>query len=469
MSLRTRVAAAAGVGVLAVLAVVCTVLYLSYAASLRSRVDGMLVDSAQQATSVAASLKRQASDKGTTPDVGKPITVGTIEMQVLLGPVDAGDASDFGALTSRDVAVSNGARPAYFTSARMGDTRYRVYTTTMPGTSAGALVRTARADSADDGALRGAAALLAALTVAGAAIAFGAARLTAGRVLRPIAELTGAVEHVTRTGDLHARLRASATDEVGRLSTSFDRMLAELEQSVSAQRQLVADASHELRTPLTSLTTNLELLGEGAGLADPQAPELLREARQQAGRLRSLVDDLLDLARYGESEPHREDVRLDLLVEAAVRRAAGAVTGVTFAPVLRPCLVRVDPAAVERAVANLLDNAVKWSPPGGVVRVQVDAGELRVSDDGPGIAPADLPHVFERFYRSPGARGLPGAGLGLAIVGRVAEVNGGSVDIRTGATGSTFRLRFPAFPCGSGRDDAQIHPGQVSSSRPPTT
>lgn len=186
------------------------------------------------------------------------------------------------------------------------------------------LVRTSRAANADDGALRTAALLLAALTVGAAGVTYGAARLTAGRILRPIAELTATAEHITQTRDLTARLRSTVrddggtSDEVGRLSSSFDTMLAALHESVTAQRQLVADASHELRTPLTSLTTNLDLLEDGAGLADPQAPALVRAAREQAGELNQLITDLLDLARYHESAPHRETVRLDVLTDQAV-------------------------------------------------------------------------------------------------------------------------------------------------------
>ena len=191
---------------------------------------------------------------------------------------------------------------------------YRVYTAAMPGTQGGALVRTSQADTADNGALRAAGLLLAGLTVAAAAATYGLAWLSAGRILRPVAQLTAAAEHVTRTGDLTARLGHTMTDEVGRLGASFDTMLAALEESVVAQRQLVSDASHELRTPLTSLTTNLDLLQDGAGLGDPDAPDLVRRAREQAGELNRLITDRLDLARWQDTAPHRVVVPLDTLV-----------------------------------------------------------------------------------------------------------------------------------------------------------
>ena len=449
MTLRNRVSVAAAVGVLIVVAAVSSVLYFSYAASVHSRVDATLVDDAQQASSIAQRIKQSAGGSRSVPDFAKPVTVGSVELQLFLGQVTVGQPTQFGPLDSRDVAVAEGAQPPYFAKADDGGHQFRVYTAAMPGASGGALVRTIRAVDADNGPLHNAALLLAGLTVAAAGVTYGAARLAAGRILRPIAELTATVEHVTQTRDLTARLRSTGpnddrtSDEVGRLSSSFDTMLAALHESVTAQRQLVADASHELRTPLTSLTTNLDLLEDGAGLADPQAPALVRAAREQAGELDQLITDLLDLARYHESTPHRETVRLDLLTEQAVHRLRERVRHAIIAAELRPCLVHVDPAAVDHAISNLVDNAIKWSPPDAAVRVVVENGRVLVSDHGPGITHEDLPYIFERFYRATDARGMPGAGLGLAIVGSVAEANQGTVEVRTGPGGSTFTLAFP--------------------------
>ena len=445
MTLRNRISVAAAVGVLIVVAAVSSVLYFSYAASLRSRVDATLIDAAQQASSITQRIKQSAGDSRAIPDFGRPVTVGSVELQLFPGPATVGQPTQFGPLDSRDVAVAEGAQPPYFARADDGGHQFRVYTAAMSGASGAGLVRTSRAADADDGALRNAALLLAGLTVAAAGITYGVARLTAGRILRPIAELTATAEHITQTRDLTARLRSTGLndDEVGRLSSSFDTMLAALHESVTAQRQLVADASHELRTPLTSLTTNLDLLEDGAGLADPQAPALVRAAREQAGELSQLITDLLDLARYRESAPHRETVRLDILTDQAVRRLRQRVPRAVIDAELRPCLVHVDPAAVDHAVSNLVDNAIKWSPPGTAVRVVVENGRVLISDQGPGIADEDLPYIFERFYRAPGARGMPGAGLGLAIVGSAAQASNGTVEVRTGPGGSTFTLAFP--------------------------
>jgi two-component system, OmpR family, sensor histidine kinase MprB len=444
VTLRNRVSAAAAAGVLIVVAAVSSVLYFSYAASLHSRVDAALVDAAQQASGIAQRIKQSAAHSQSGPDF--EVTVGSVEVQLFPGQAAAGQPTPFGPLDNRDVAVAEQAQPAYFADARDGGQQFRVYTAAWPGNPSG-LVRTSRAANADDGALRDAALLLAGLTVAAAGLTYGAARLTAGRILRPIAELTAAAEHVTQTRDLTAGLRSTGTnDEVGRLASSFDTMLAALHESLTAQRQLVADASHELRTPLTSLTTNLDLLEDGAGLADPQAPALVRAAREQAGELDQLITDLLDLARYHESAPHRETVRLDLLTSEAVHRVRQRTPHAAIAADLQPCLVHVDPAGVDHAICNLIDNAIKWNPPDGAVYVAVADAHVSVTDHGPGIADQDLPHIFERFYRAPAARGMPGAGLGLAIVGNVAQANGGTIEVRTGPDGSTFTLAFPPDP-----------------------
>jgi two-component system, OmpR family, sensor histidine kinase MprB len=454
VSLRNRVSVAAAIGVLIVVAAVSGVLYFTYAAVVHSRADTTLVDAAQQASTIAQNFKKSAaSGAGSSPGLDAPITVGSVELQLFTGPVGVGQSTAFGPLDNHDVDVAEGAQPPYFGTVEEGGHQYRIYTAPLSAGSAGGLVRASRAADADDGTLRNAALLLAGLTVATTGITYGAARLSAGRILAPIGQLTATVERVTLTRDLTARLHSTSpnggsySDEVGRLSSSFDTMLAALHDSVTAQRQLVADASHELRTPLTSLTTNLDLLEDGAGLSDPQAPALVRAAREQAGELDELITDLLDLARYRESVPHRETVRLDLLTEQAVHRLRRRAPQAAIETELTQCLVHVDPGAVDHAISNLVDNAIKWSAAGTAVRVVVEDGRVSVSDHGPGISAADLPHIFERFYRAPDARGMPGAGLGLAIVGSVAQASEGTVDVRTGPDGSTFTLAFPEVSC----------------------
>ena len=255
--------------------------------------------------------------------------------------------------------------------------------------------------------------------------------------------LTERVEEVTRTRDLSRRVTAERSDELGRLAASFNSMLAALDASLRSQRQLVADASHELRTPLTSLRTNLELLARGQP-ADPiERAELLTDLVGQMERLSGLVSDLIDLARDEEAAVPAEDLRLDELVGQAVADVAERYPQTRFLLDSKPARVRGVRPRIARAVTNLLDNAGKWSPRGGAVEIQVSGSEVVVRDHGPGIAPEDAPHVFDRFWRAPSARALPGSGLGLAIVRDVAESHGGSVALERPADGGArFRLRL---------------------------
>ena len=166
-------------------------------------------------------------------------------------------------------------------------------------------------------------------------------------------------------------------------------------------------------------------------------------ALAEAGELRLLISNLVELARDGQAPPHIEDVRLDLVAERVAARAAGRAPGLRFELDCRPTLVRGDPDALERAIGNLVDNALKWSPPDGRIRIAAGEGTVEVGDDGPGISDDDLQYIFDRFYRSANARALPGSGLGLAIVRRIADVHNGSVEAIPQRTGVKFRISLP--------------------------
>ena len=261
--------------------------------------------------------------------------------------------------------------------------------------------------------------------------------------LRPVRRLTETTEHVTETGDLSQRIETRGQDELGRLAASFNTMLGALEEPSRAQRQLVADASHELRTPLTSLRTNIEVLAGERTLPPEERERLLGDVVEQLGEMTSLIAELIELARAERHPEEAEDLRLDLVAAGVVERAKRNRPNITFTTDLQESLVHGAPSTIERAVANLLDNAAKWSPPGGEIEVAVRDGELTVRDHGPGIADEDLPYVFNRFYRASSARGLPGSGLGLAIVKQVAEAHGGTVTAERPAGGGTLiRLRL---------------------------
>jgi len=308
--------------------------------------------------------------------------------------------------------------------------------------------------------------LLALVAIGGVALAALLGRLVAGAAVRPLKRLTEATEHVTLTRDLSGRIEHAPADEIGRLASSFNAMLDALEQSISAldasvdaQRQLVADASHELRTPVTSLRTNIEILQQQGPAMDPaEHRSLLADVVEQTEELTLLINDLIDLARGEEPRSDAEDLRLDLLVGEVLERARRRSPGTPLQAHLEPEIVSGVPSRLERAVGNLIDNALKYSPPGEVVEIELRAGELTVRDHGPGISAEDLPHVFDRFYRGAEARGRPGSGLGLAIVRQVATQLGGTVAAEPGPGGGTLmRLRLPHSepPAGPGEDAAE--------------
>jgi two-component system sensor histidine kinase MprB len=272
-------------------------------------------------------------------------------------------------------------------------------------------------------------------------------RLIAQAGLRPIYRLRQAVDHVTETSDMSQRVPYTGEDELGRLGSHFNRMLGALDQSLRTQRQLVADASHELRTPLASMRTNIEVLQRSPNLPGPDRDRLLHDVVSQVEQLTRLIQDLIDLARGDQVPQEVEEVRLDWVVAAAVERAATHWPAVTFSSDLAETVIVGQSNRLDRAISNLLDNAGKWSPPGQVVEVRVSEHDVTVRDHGPGIDEADLPYVFDRFWRAPAARSMPGSGLGLAIVRQVAEAHGGTVAAELPAGGGTLmRLHFGLRP-----------------------
>jgi two-component system sensor histidine kinase MprB len=275
------------------------------------------------------------------------------------------------------------------------------------------------------------------IALAGVGIAAAFGLVVSRAALRPVRQLTETAETVTETGDLSQRIEVDGRDELSRLGTSFNTMLAALEESTRAQRQLVADASHELRTPLTSLRTNIEVLAGDRVLPKEDRERLLSDVVEQIEEMTSLISELIELARTEQQIAEPEEVRLDLVAADALERARRNQPGVAFSAELEPSVVRGVPTTLERAIGNLLDNAAKWSPPGGHVEVGVREGEVVVRDHGPGIAEEDLPYVFDRFYRARSDRGLPGSGLGLAIVRQVAEAHGGDVVAERAEGGGT--------------------------------
>jgi two-component system, OmpR family, sensor histidine kinase MprB len=341
--------------------------------------------------------------------------------------------------------VAEGRRAPFFADRTLNGVHVRVYTAS---TGPGNVIQTARSLTEVDSALRELRMGLAALALGGIALALVLSRLATRTAVRPVAELTATAEHVASTRDLSQRIEARGDDEVSRLARAFNTMLEALQRSQGAQRRLVADASHELRTPLTSLRTNMEVLARGGPPDASDRDRLRRDVIVQIEELTELVGDLVELARDDEPDPPpAEDVSFDGLVAGAIERARRHAPHVTFEAELEPTLVHGVPARLDRAVANLLDNAAKYSPPGVAVEVRLRDGELTVRDHGPGIPEQDRALVFERFYRADEARGRPGSGLGLAIVRQVVESHGGTVEAEAArGGGALLRVRLSGIP-----------------------
>jgi two-component system sensor histidine kinase MprB len=344
--------------------------------------------------------------------------------------------------TQGAAAVASGERGSFFRDATVAGTHLRIYTTRINQTTA---VEIARPLTEIDSALARIRLyfLLAALAALAGAAAVGTA--VARTALRPVERLTEHAERIAETSNLAERTNERRSDELGRLAHSFNTMLDALSRSVSAQRQLVADASHELRTPLAAARANLELVQLHEQLPPEERRRLLNDAETELREMTSLIEGLVELARADAATPRMQPVRLDHLVEEVVS-AAERRSNLTFQTKLEPTLVNAAPDALTRAITNLVDNAVKWSGDSNPLEVTVRDGTCTVRDHGPGVDPDDLPHIFDRFYRAPAARSLPGSGLGLAIVRQVAETHEGTVTALPASGGGTlFTLSLPVL------------------------
>ncbi len=264
--------------------------------------------------------------------------------------------------------------------------------------------------------------------------------------IRPMRRLTEAVTHVTDTNELDP-IVIEGTGELADLGRSFNTMLSSLQSSRERQHRLIADAGHELRTPLTSLRTNVELLvadERSRMLPEGARTDILRDIAAQLGEFTTLVGDLVHLSREDVVEPHPEPIDLRDVVHSAIARAKRRGPSLSFDVELNPLYLVGEPDSLERAITNLLDNAVKFSPQDGTVHVLLEGDRLRISDQGPGIPDDELPHVFDRFWRSPSARNTPGSGLGLSIVAQTIKAHGGWVKAgRSAEGGAEFIIRLP--------------------------
>ncbi len=430
MSFRLRVTLLATAAVAIAVAAASGVVYVVVRHQLLSDVDSSLVSRARDFVRVPGpGLDFGIVRPGPRASLGGPPTY----LQVI-GANGEGAAVRLPGTDRAERIAAEGGRP-FFSEGEVENVHVRVYAAQV---GPGIALQVARPLDEVDRTLHRIGLYLLFIGLGGIGLASALGLLVGQATLRPVGQLTSVAEEVTETRDLSRRITAGSRDELGRLASAFNEMLEALDSSLKAQRQLVADASHELRTPLASLRTNIEVLTGGKRLPDEERKKLLDDVIGQVEELSSLVGALVELDP--DAPPELEDLRLDEVVAAAVDRARLHSPNAEFRTELAESVVRASPSLVDRAVSNLLDNAAKWSDR---VEVSVNGHTVTVRDHGPGIAPEDLPHVFDRFYRAAAARHLPGSGLGLAIVKQVAEAHEGVVTAENAPDGgAVFHLRL---------------------------
>jgi two-component system sensor histidine kinase MprB len=416
--------------------------FITVRMQLQSSLDDSLVQRAQTAASALEQLDRFTQETATPAYVlaSSDVRIGYMRADGQSGFLDQGDVIR---LDGHEIGVASGDTELSLRTVRASGVDYRVVAVPIKGQPGTALV-IAQSLEPQQHLLAKLGLVTLLFGIAGIIIAGVAGWAVARNGLRPVRRLTTAVEDIALTERL-APIVVEGDDEIARLASAFNQMLASLAASRDRQRRLVADAGHELRTPLTSLRTNIDLLTQAGGsLPEDARAELLDDVRAQLEELTTLVGDLVELARDEPTEAVVGTVELHEVLDHAVARVRRRAPALTFSVEADPWYVEGDATGLERALTNLLDNAAKWSPSAGTVRASLHGGVLTVDDEGPGIAEADLPHVFERFYRSDDSRAMPGSGLGLSIVAQVAQRHAGTVEAgRSPSGGTRMTLRLP--------------------------
>ena len=451
MTLRTRIAAAAGLAVAVAVVAATAIVYFAIRSELRGEVERGLRARAATVTRFVEGpfgpgRLRRGDQGGLAQDAEATPFGGAAAYAQLLRP--NGDV-----LTPRRATLTLPVTSAALDVARLGSAavvadqhvagiHLLVLTAPLPGVGA---IQVARPLDEVDRELARVLLVLVVVGLAGIALAAGLGAVVARTALRPIGRFTRRTEALAADPDPDQRMEVAGRDELARLAQSFNATLDALARSVEAQRHLVADASHELRTPIASLRANIQILQDADRLPPEDRESLRADIVSELDELTALVGDVVELARGAKPRDGLDDVRLDEVVESAAERARRRAVDLEIAVRTEPTVVAGEPERIARAVSNLLDNACKWSPPGGLVEVELAAGTLSVRDHGPGFDEADLPHVFERFYRAADARGMPGSGLGLAIVRQAAEAHGGWVEASNApGGGALLRVSFGA-------------------------
>jgi two-component system sensor histidine kinase MprB len=441
MTLRTRVTLAAGFAVLLAVVGVSIAVYVVERGNLHDQIDKSLVEESESLRHDGPVGRHLRRDAATLPE-HLPL-VQDVYMQVIDRRGDIVTTLDDRPLPipAEVKAVARGERPETFLNADVDGTSVRVYV--IPIGNEGAL-QVGRSLTEVEQTLGQLVWTLTLISIAAVLLAALIGRLVAAAATGPIRRVAEAADAVARTGELTHHIEVPGGDDLGRLAASFNKMLDALGDSLAQQRQLVADASHELRTPLATLRTNVEVLARADELDRDERATLIRDTVAQSGELTRLIGDLVELARGDGQEESFAALDLEELTRRAVDAIAPNHPSVAFRVDGVPSPIRGAPGRVSRAVSNLIDNAAKWSPPAGEVEITVRDGTVTVRDHGPGINSGELPHIFDRFYRTPEARTMPGSGLGLAIVKQVAESHGGAVTAESATGGGArFVLQFP--------------------------
>lgn len=424
MSLRRRMIVFTAAAVALAVALSAVACYLAVRSSLRGRLDDQLraqVSLIQAGSRVNPPIDRPRFGGLRALRLPQPSLQerGDVALLSASGSLHTrpGDSTHF-TVTPHDIAVARGRAKAYFRDGQAGGTPVRIY---VAPAGSGYAVMAVQSLTDLNNTLHDLALILTAIAVAGVALAGLLGLFVARAAAAPVHLLRQAAEHVRSTGDLSRKIRVKGNDDLAMLGRSFNDMLGALEESQRAQRQLVADASHELRTPAATIRTNLEVLARNPDLPAAEREPLLRDLIGESEELGSLLEDLLESAHETEDAEAFEPVALDALVSSELERWGRRHPDVVLVRSLDAVVIRGRESRLRRAFANLLDNAVKWSPPRGIIEVTLAGGKLAVRDHGPGFAPTDLPYVFDRFYRAPAARTVAGSGLGLSIARKVAE------------------------------------------------
>jgi two-component system sensor histidine kinase MprB len=431
VTLRTRMAAVAGVAVALTVVVLAAAQYEAARSTLRGQIDSALRD---RATPIKSSppLGGQGgpSDGDDHHDQVPPNPFGDAAGKVqYLSPqgviLTSSTTSSRLPVDSRAKQLAASGTGSYFSDAHVSGVHLRVLTV---GLGRRGAAQIARPLTEVDRALKQLLLVLLAVGAVGILVAAALGGVVARAALAPVSRFTRRTEALTANPDLSQRLEIEGQDELARLARSFNATLDALERSAEAQRHLVADASHELRTPIASLRANIQVLQDADLLPEADRESLRADIIAELDELTALVGDVVELARGSKPSDVVDDVRIDQIVRALVERAERrAGDGVLFRSTLQPTVVSGEPERISRAISNLIGNAHKWSPPGGLIEIDLADGTLAIRDHGAGFDEADLPYVFDRFYRADSARGMPGSGLGLAIVRQAAEAHGGWV------------------------------------------